>query len=83
MKTYLANGTIGDVKYIIDDFEEFQIQELDIEAANRYIYPGDAINYTLDSELVKLYDVLRDLYFDDLAYNINKCGGFSKCRLKI
>lgn len=66
MKTYLANGTIGDVKYIIDDFEEFQIQELDIEAANRYIYPGDAINYTLDSELVKLYDVLRDLYFDDV-----------------
>lgn len=45
---------------------EFQIQEIDSDSLNRYIYPGDTINYALDSELVKLYDVLRDLYFDDV-----------------
>ena len=66
MKTYFTNGTMGDVKYFIDDLAEFQIQELAGDNPNRYIYPGDTINYTLDSELVKLYDVLRDLYFDDV-----------------
>ena len=66
MKTYFTNGTMGDVKYFIDDLAEFQIQELAGDNSNRYIYPGDTINYTLDSELVKLYDVLRDLYFDDV-----------------
>lgn len=66
MKTYFINGTMGDVKYFIDDLAEFQIQELAGDCPNRYIYPGDTINYTLDSELVKLYDVLRDLYFDDV-----------------
>lgn len=66
MKTYFTNGTMRDVIYFIDDWAEFQIQELAGDNSNRYIYPGDTINYTLDSELVKLYDVLRDLYFDDV-----------------
>lgn len=49
MKTYFINGTMGDVKYFIDDLAEFQIQEIDSDSLNRYIYPGDTINYALDS----------------------------------
>ncbi len=66
MKTYFINGTMRDVNCFIGELAEFQIQEIDSDNLNRYIYPGDTINYTLDSELVKLYDVLRDLYFDDV-----------------
>ena len=32
----------------------------------RYIYTGDSIKYELDSELVILYDKLRDLIFEDV-----------------
>jgi hypothetical protein len=39
MKTYFANGTMGDVNCFIDDLAEFQIQELAGDSLNSYIYP--------------------------------------------
>ena len=58
---------------------EFQIQELAGDKLNRYNYPGDTINYTMDSELVKLYDVLRDLYFDDVDRYYEEMAVLSAC----
>lgn len=66
MKTYCCNGIVKEVPYIIENFEEFQIQEMvGSKPINRFSYPGDAINYTLDEKLVSLYDTFRDMIFDD------------------
>lgn len=53
------------ISYIVDDDEDFMIQELENTLSNKYIYPGDSINYTLDGECVCLYDTFRDIIFDD------------------
>lgn len=66
MKTYYQNGIVEDVHYFIDKTDEFQIQELDNETQNRFIYPEDSINYALDGEICVLYDTLRDMIFDDI-----------------
>ena len=66
MKTYFQNGIIKEVPYFIDETGEFQIQELENEISNRFVYPGDSINYTLDGELCKLYDTLRNMVFEDI-----------------
>ncbi len=65
MKTYSKNGIVKDVPYFIDVTGEFQIQESENETRNRFRYPGDSINYTLDSELCRLYDTLRNMVFED------------------
>lgn len=66
MKTYFCNGIVKEVPYIVENSAEFQIQEMmGGELINRFFYPGDAINYTLDEKLVSLYDTFRDMVFDD------------------
>lgn len=65
MKTYFSHGIVKDIPYIIDNPEEFQIQDLGSNYPDRYIYPNDSIKYELDNELVSLYDTLQFLYFED------------------
>lgn len=65
MKTYCRNGMIKNIPYIVDAGEDFMIQELENTSSNKYIYPGDSINYTLDGECVCLYDTFRDIVFDN------------------
>ena len=65
MKTYFQCGTIADVPYFIDETSEFQIQELEKESLNTYVYPRDSIKYSLDGELCALYDTFRDVVFED------------------
>lgn len=65
MKIYFQNGIAKEVPYFMDETGEFQIQELENETLNTFIYPGDSINNTLDGELCRLYDTLRDMIFED------------------
>lgn len=65
MKTYCCNGMMKNIPYIVNDSEEFMIQELENISSNKYIYPGDSINYRLDGECVCLYDTFRDIVFDN------------------
>lgn len=93
MKTYFKNGIVKDVPYFIDKTDEFQIQELENETLNRFIYPGNSINYTLDGELCRLYDTLRDMVFEDtekyyqefkiLPIWVHEAGQNSDCGISI
>lgn len=65
MRTYFQNGTMKEGFNYIDENGEFLIQELETETLDKFAYPGDSINYTLDDELCKLYDTLRDMFFED------------------
>lgn len=47
MKTYFSHGIAKDIPYIIDNPEEFQIQDLGSNYPDRYIYPNDSIKYEL------------------------------------
>ena len=67
MKTYFGNGIVKEIPYFLNDDSIFAIQELDsAQAGNRFVYPGDSIKYELDLALVDLYDVFRDLVFEDM-----------------
>ena len=70
METYLKNGTIIDKQYILEDDDNFCIQKLN----DRYMYPGDSINYDLDNELVALYDTFRDLFFSNIDAYYEELG---------
>lgn len=48
MKTYCRNGMMKNIPYIVDNSEDFMIQELENASSNKYIYPGDSINYALE-----------------------------------
>ncbi len=65
MKSYFQNGIVKEVPYLMSETDEFQIQEIENEISNRFIYPGDSVNYALDAELCILYDTLRDMFFKD------------------
>ena len=68
MKTIYNNGLVKDVPYFLDGNDEFGIQELDGErVTDRFAYQGDSIKYELDSALVGLYDLFRDLLFEDVC----------------
>ena len=71
MKTIYNNGLVKDVPYFLDENDEFGIQELDGErVTDKFAYQGDSIKYELDSALVGLYDLFRDLLFEDVRqYN--------------
>lgn len=77
MKTYFSNGMVEDYPYFLDeDCNRFYIQELEEEyTVDKYAYPKDSIKYELDSGLVDLYDVFRDLLFADIEqyYCEKKC----------
>ena len=67
MKTIFLNGTIKDIQYFLAEDDEFGIQELDgILVVDRIAYPGDSIKYSLDSALVDMYDLFRDMLFEDI-----------------
>ena len=63
---YYSNGTSCDIGYFLKDTTEFSVQDLGEGHPDRYVYPGDSLKYELDGELVKLYDKLRDIFFDDI-----------------
>ncbi|MEE0517732.1 MAG: hypothetical protein UC708_07610 [Anaerovoracaceae bacterium] len=65
MKTYCRNGMMKNIPYIVDNSEDFMIQELENASSNKYIYPGDSINYALEGECVCLYDTFRNIVFDN------------------
>lgn len=66
MKTYFSNGTWQEIDYFLEDtFSMFYIQDLGDDCGNRYVYPNDSINYSLDNELISLKDKFRDLFFPD------------------
>lgn len=67
MKTIFLNGTIKDIQYFLAEDDEFGIQELDgILVVDRIAYPGDSIKYSLDTALVDMYDLFRDMLFEDI-----------------
>lgn len=66
MKTYFQNGTSDDIELFPDYVENFCVQKMLESSVEKYIYTGDSIKYDLDSELVILYDKLRDLLFEDV-----------------
>ena len=63
---YYQNGT----KSLFDDLSkltsEFYIKDLGESYINRFLYPGDSLNLKLDTELVMLYDKLRNVFFDNI-----------------
>lgn len=63
MKTYCRQGIIKDIPYLLDDSDEFQIQEIKNDT---YLYPRDSIFREVLYELVDSYDRLRDLVFEDV-----------------
>lgn len=65
MKTYFQKGISKDIELFPDYVETFCVQEASEFSIEKYIYKGDSIKYELDSELVILYDKLRDLLFQD------------------
>ena len=65
MKTYFQNGTVDDIDLFPDYIEKFCVQKMLEPSIENYIYSGDSIKYELDSELVILYDKMRDLLFED------------------
>lgn len=65
MKTYFQNGISKDIELFPDYVETFCVQKMSGSSIEKYIYKGDSIKYELDSELVILYDKLRDLLFQD------------------
>lgn len=48
-----------------DEDIDFYIAEYDVMGEKRYFYDKDEIIMDIDSELVKLYDKFRDIYFPD------------------
>lgn len=60
MKVYLTNGMVKEETRHENLKPEFYILEFD----NKYMYPNDSISYDVDNELVRLYDTLRDLFFE-------------------
>lgn len=66
MKIYCQNGMI----YNECDYEKykdgFYVQENSVDTVNKYSYLGDKIRLEIDSELVLLYDTLRDLFFENI-----------------
>jgi hypothetical protein len=65
MKTFFQNGLQGDLQYFAEVSDGFCIHEIENNDVDPYIYQGDSIRYEVDSELVSLYDKLRDLFFPD------------------
>ena len=58
---------IKDLMYFLDEKTEFGIQIFESEHVDdKYIYPGNAINYKLESAIISLYDIFRGLVFDDI-----------------
>lgn len=88
MKVYLQNGLVEDVNLIYKGASSFYVQEF----KDGYIYPNDTIKYDIDSELVKLYDSFRDLFFSDtegyyrelecMPIFVQEAGQNSDCLLK-
>ena len=60
---YLQNGIAVDA--LPEAYDKFYIAEKlkPASESNRYFYPGDQIQYTLDNVCVDLYDVFRDAIF--------------------
>lgn len=66
MKTYFSNGMCQEIDYFLEDTSPmFYIQDMGDDYSDRYVYPNDSLKYSLDSELVSLYDKFRDLVFPD------------------
>lgn len=63
MRIYLKKGIIIDTNHFSVSDGEFYIQEIEEHCIEKYAYPGDSIKYTLDDEMVILYDTLRDTFF--------------------
>lgn len=60
---YLQDGIMVDA--LPDNYDKFFVAE-DIESSfekNRYFYPGDEIQYKLDSSCVELYNVFQNVIF--------------------
>lgn len=55
-----------EIDYFLEDTcSMFYIQDMGDDYGDRYVYPNDSLKYSLDSELVSLYDKFRDLIFPD------------------
>lgn len=65
MRTFFSNGLEREVPYFLDESTEFGIQDRGPGVLHRFSYPGDSLKYELDTALVELYDVFRDLIFED------------------
>lgn len=63
---YYSNGIRCDINEVPKVTTEFYIKDLGKEYSDRFIYPGDSLKYELDSELIALYNKLRDIFFDDI-----------------
>lgn len=94
MKTFFSSGLIGDIPYILNEDDEFGIQEMeDKSSTSQYMYQDDYINYELDNELVGLYDIFRDIIFPDmdeyyeeikhLPIWVQEAGQDSNCTLSV
>ena len=66
MKTYLQNGTVSEVEYILEGGSPFVIQFDERGEDNIIFYPGDRVIHEINAKLVSLYDRFVSLYFSDL-----------------
>ena len=64
MITYMQNGTKLDVPFINTNTADFWIQEIDA-ASDRYVYPGDEIQFEINSALRSLRDKFQNILFTD------------------
>lgn len=64
MQIYLKKGIVIDTDHFNIQYGDFYIQATRDYCTEKYVYPGDSIKYKLDSELVSLYDTLRDAFFE-------------------
>lgn len=52
----------------------FYIHYLGDNHVDRYVYPNDSLKYSIESELVSLYDRFRDLFFPDTKAYYRELG---------
>lgn len=64
INTYLKNGTMTKLSYLLNQDEDFYIQEINVES-EKYIYPSDSIFHETCDEIRYLYDKIRMKFFED------------------
>ena len=65
MKTYNKNGVETEIDYILSDNDEFAIQVEENSVQRQIFYKNDTLVRDIENYLIELYDIFRDLYFEN------------------
>ena len=65
MKTYFKNGIEKEIDYILSDEDEFAIQIEENSILPQTFYKNDILIRDIETYLIDLYDIFRDIYFND------------------